>query len=105
MKSNLPQHPCFNKCSNFRTEQCNTCLIAIEAEFLPGDVVVLSHGDDTALYVLSFIPSAGCGRALIGKPKAKRGVWVGINSLQHATTAELNAGCRLPAPEMQGVAS
>ena len=26
--SNLPQHPCANKCSNFKNEQCNHCLVA-----------------------------------------------------------------------------
>lgn len=27
MKSNLAQHPCENKCSQFNGEQCRTCLI------------------------------------------------------------------------------
>lgn len=27
MKSNLSQHPCENKCSQFNGEQCRTCLI------------------------------------------------------------------------------
>lgn len=58
MKTNLPQHPCANKCSNFKDEQCNTCLVQqIEKrefdlglapdeayvknqKFLSGDVVV-----------------------------------------------------------------
>ena len=26
-KTNLAQHPCANKCSNFKEEQCNNCLI------------------------------------------------------------------------------
>ena len=26
--SNLPQYPCANKCSNFKEEQCNHCLIS-----------------------------------------------------------------------------
>ena len=43
MKSNLAQHPCANKCTNFKDEQCNTCLIKgkILADFITGDVVVL----------------------------------------------------------------
>ncbi|MEN3978230.1 hypothetical protein [Acinetobacter sp. CWB-B33] len=27
MSTNLTQHPCTNKCSNFKEEQCNNCLI------------------------------------------------------------------------------
>lgn len=27
-KTNLSQHPCENKCSNFQGEQCKTCLIS-----------------------------------------------------------------------------
>ena len=47
MKSNLPQHPCANKCTNFKDEQCNTCLIKgkILADFITGDVVVLKDLD------------------------------------------------------------
>lgn len=41
MKSNLAQHPCANKCTNFKDEQCNTCLIQGQlTDFLSGDVVV-----------------------------------------------------------------
>ena len=66
--SNLPQHPCANKCSNFKEEQCNHCLVAqvekrefelglapdeayvktttpelISSDFLIGDAVVLNE--------------------------------------------------------------
>lgn len=27
MKPNLPQHPCANKCTEFKDEQCKTCLV------------------------------------------------------------------------------
>ena len=37
------QHPCRDKCSQFKEEQCHTCLINEEtlADFIAGDVVVL----------------------------------------------------------------
>lgn len=56
MRSNLPQHPCANKCTDFKEEQCRHCLVqvnchqddgqamgtrtVIESDFLAGDVVV-----------------------------------------------------------------
>ncbi|MFP6818681.1 hypothetical protein [Acinetobacter sp.] len=27
MKANLPQHPCANKCTDFKGKQCKTCLV------------------------------------------------------------------------------
>lgn len=27
MKTNLPQHPCAGKCTEFKNEQCKTCLV------------------------------------------------------------------------------
>lgn len=45
--ANLPQHPCAGKCTEFKEEQCSTCLVSFEpkADFLPGDVVVLKNLD------------------------------------------------------------
>ena len=50
MKSNIPKHPCKNKCTDFKEEQCKTCLIPSnsmelesENDFLIGDVVVLDQ--------------------------------------------------------------
>ncbi len=47
--SNIPKHPCAGKCSNFKDEQCKTCLVqelpshkCCDVDFLPGDVVVLT---------------------------------------------------------------
>ena len=49
MKSNIPKHPCKNKCTDFKEEQCKTCLIPSnsmelesESDFAVGDVVVYS---------------------------------------------------------------
>lgn len=109
MKSNLPQHPCFNKCSNFRTEQCNTCLIAVEAEFLPGDVVCITEAwrpQNNGLYVFENETSNGTAQVSLYGPQFNRataimaGFCVSVINLRSATTAELNARRRLPAPEM-----
>ena len=45
MKSNIPKHPCANKCTDFKEEQCNTCLIQISEnqKFIKGDVVVYAN--------------------------------------------------------------
>ena len=54
MKSNIPKHPCANKCPNFKDEQCNTCLVpenaqnavteTVNQKFIKGDVIVyISH--------------------------------------------------------------
>lgn len=50
MKSNISKHPCANKCTDFKEEQCKTCLVpestqsAVTATFnqkyIKGDVVV-----------------------------------------------------------------
>ena len=45
MKSNIPKHPCKNKCTDFKEEQCKTCLIQISEnhKFIKGDVVVYAN--------------------------------------------------------------
>lgn len=46
MTTNLAQHPCKNKCTDFKEEQCNTCLVQHfeKQKFIEGDVVVyLNH--------------------------------------------------------------
>ena len=42
---NLTEHPCKNKCTDFKEEQCNTCLIQIteNQKFIKGDVVVYTN--------------------------------------------------------------
>jgi len=44
MRSNLPQHPCANKCTDFKEEQCRNCLVP-DADFMVGDAVVFVHDD------------------------------------------------------------
>ena len=51
MKSNITKHPCANKCTDFKEEQCNTCLIPSNSteleltsnDFLVGDVVCITE--------------------------------------------------------------
>ena len=88
MKLNLAQHISKRK-----------CLIAVEAEFLPGDVVVYSDSIDiNSLHTIeAYQPNNHYWLA-----------WdqlVRRDQIRSATTAELKARRRLPAPEMQGVVS
>jgi hypothetical protein len=68
-KTNLTQHPCANKCSNFKEEQCNHCLVQIncyqdedqsmgtrtiiESDFVKGDTVVFVLIPEPALTLRS----------------------------------------------------
>lgn len=107
MKSNIPKHPCAGKCSNFKDEQCKTCLVqelpshkCCDVDFLPGDVVVKIRGDDDALHVFSMknaINSKGC---YIDRLYSKRSEYVPINSIRPATTAEIQANRRLTDAEL-----
>ncbi|WP_296279521.1 hypothetical protein [uncultured Acinetobacter sp.] len=40
--TNVSQHPCANKCTDYKEEQCNTCLVRVHEnpKYLKGDVVV-----------------------------------------------------------------
>lgn len=46
MKSNISKHPCTNKCTDFKEEQCKTCLVpesavttTLNQKYIKGDVV------------------------------------------------------------------
>jgi len=60
MKSNLTQHQCIGKCTEYKEEQCNTCLVQqiekrefdlglalddayVKCDFIKGDVVVYKN--------------------------------------------------------------
>lgn len=108
MRSNLPQHPCANKCTDFKEEQCGHCLVqinchqdddqvmgtrtVIESDFLAGDVVV-------------FVDAAKPDHLMTVHKAQESSVLLDGNrgfALNHlirtATTAELKAKRRLPAP-------
>ena len=81
MKPNIPKHPCANKCTEFKGEQCKTCLVqelpshkSFDVDFLPGDVVVLTaagtknelleiikHKYSNDLYRVKVLSSGACG--------------------------------------------
>ena len=108
-KTNLTQHPCANKCSNFKEEQCKHCLVQIncyqdedqsmgtrtiiESDFVKGDTVV---------FVDAFMPDhlmtvhkvQGDGILLDDNRK-----FALAHLLRHASTVELNAKRRLSLAE------
>lgn len=88
MKTNLPQHPCANKCSEFTEEQCGHCLIS-ESDFIAGDTVV-------------FIDESKPGHLMIVHKVQGKGLLLDgnrsfalIHLVRHANVQELNAGKRL----------
>ncbi|MBJ7435563.1 MAG: hypothetical protein JHC54_07365 [Acinetobacter sp.] len=108
-KTNLTQHPCANKCSNFKEEQCNHCLVQIncyqdedqsmgtrtiiESDFVKGDTVV---------FIDAFMPDhlmtihkvQGKGILLDGNHK-----FALAHLIRHASTVELNAKRRVSLTE------
>lgn len=106
MKPNIPKHPCANKCTEFKDEQCKHCLVRelpsskeCDADFLPGDVVVLTsagtkdelleiieHKYTDDLYRVKILSSGACG------PIYK-------DEIRPATTAEIQANRRLTPAE------
>ncbi|KAF1026110.1 MAG: hypothetical protein GAK29_01511 [Acinetobacter bereziniae] len=118
-KPNLPQHPCANKCTDFKGEQCKTCLVQqIEkrelelgvapdeayvktdtSDFLPDDVVVKIFGDDDTLYVFAMQSEINPDYGYIGEPDAEQGECIALADIRHATVAEIQAKRRLTEAE------
>ena len=99
MKSNIPKHPCKNKCTDFKEEQCKTCLIpsnsmeleSTENDFLIGDVVVFSYQyQPHCLMAVEHVLDGGDFVGLEGYRQA-----FASKDLRHATVAELQANHRL----------
>lgn len=103
MKTNLAQHPCKNKCTDFKEEQCKTCLIqevsVSNDVFITGDVVVLiakgttsvlleiiEHKYTNDLYRVKISSTGACG------PIHK-------DQIRTATVAEIQAKRRLTETE------
>lgn len=103
--TNISKHPCANKCTDFKDEQCKTCLVKErEVEFLVGDAMVLNEAfepDDNRLFYVDF---AGWDTNLsvlsLEKYKDIRGYVWSKDCFRHATVAELNAKRRLTDAEM-----
>ena len=102
MKSNIPKHPCANKCTNFKEEQCNTCLILsnsteLESEsgFLVGDVVVFTYGyQPHSLMTVDAVLDEGL---FLGVSEYRQAF--ASKDIRHATVTELNAKRRLTESE------
>ena len=108
-KTNLTQHPCSNKCSNFKEEQCNHCLVQIncyqdEDQSMGTRTIIESDfaKGDTVVFVDAFMPDdlmtvhqvQDDGVLLNGNRK-----FALADLLRHATTVELNAKRRLSLTE------
>ncbi|UJA00966.1 hypothetical protein [Acinetobacter johnsonii] len=108
-KTNLTQHPCANKCSNFKEEQCNHCLVQIncyqDEDQSMGTRTIIEFDfakGDTVVFIDAFMPDhlmevhqmQGDGILLDGNRK-----FALSHLLRHATTVELNAKRRLSLTE------
>lgn len=114
MKPNIPKHPCANKCTEFKGEQCKTCLVQqIEKRefdlglapdddyvktlvhgYLPGDVVVYTGPQMTP--ELRTVVGVFFNRIIISDSRQRFAEGVGI---RHATVTELQANRRLTEAE------
>ncbi|WP_228256875.1 hypothetical protein, partial [Acinetobacter sp. WCHAc060033] len=115
MKPNISKHPCANKCSNFKDEQCKTCLVrdiekrefdlgvapdeAYKAGFKMDDMVVKISGDDNTLYVFAMYSTVHPGYCYIGEPYAEDGEMAHVDEISLASTAEIQANRRLTEAE------
>ncbi len=93
--TNIPKHPCANKCSEFKAEQCKHCLISTdfelsaEADYVVGDTVVFKDSDmHDSLMAVSQVDEHSV--FLDGGEK-----FVLKHLLRHASTTELKAKRRL----------
>lgn len=107
MKSNISKHPCANKCTDFKEEQCNYRLIppnsmeleSTESDFLVGDVVVLTATgtNDVLLEIVQHKYTNNVYRVRI----LKTGTYGPIHKdqIRNATIAEIQANRRLTEAE------
>ena len=104
---NLTEHPCKNKCTDFKEEQCKTCLIPSNSDeleltnndFLVGDSVVLINGDDDSLCEFSKVNTVLDAKCYITKPRKAKMLCIWIREIRPATVAELHANRRLTEAE------
>ncbi len=109
MESNLTQHLCAGKCTDYKEEQCNTCLVQqiekqefnlgpapddayVQYDFIKGDVVVYSHriADNSLETVEAFV--------LDEYYRLDSGQIIHKDDIQLASPAELKAKRRLDQP-------
>lgn len=107
MKSNIPKHPCANKCTEFKDEQCKTCLVqelpshkSLDVDFLLGDVVVLTKPYYTTDLEELFIFEEFHSNLDMYEIESKSYLLhVFANEIRPATTAEIQANRRLTEAE------
>ena len=115
MKLNIPNHPCTNKCTEFKNEPCNHCLIpsnsmeleSTESDFLVGDVVCVTEAwrpNTNNLYVfenaVGDTAQVSLFKSGISKTMAiAAGFCVSVRNIRQATVAELHANRRLTEAE------
>ena len=113
MSTNLTQHPCTNKCSNFKDEQCAQCLIVqldrreFDLGLAPDDAYVKCAEDFLAGDVVVFVdPLKPDDLMTVHKVQGSSVLLDGnrnfaLNHLiRSASVAELNAKRRLTALEL-----
>ena len=113
MSTNLTQHPCTNKCSNFKDEQCAQCLIVqldrreFDLGLAPDDAYVKCAEDFLAGDVVVFVDPLKPGDLMTVHKVQGNSVLLDGNrnfALNHlirsASVAELNAKRRLSAVEL-----
>ncbi|MFU8927776.1 hypothetical protein [Acinetobacter puyangensis] len=93
--TNLTEHPCANKCSEYKNEQCKHCLIRCDStklDFSVGDVVVTIepfHGDTLQTIREIYQNYQGKSFALFDC-----GFWI-LTGIRHATLDEQKVGHRI----------
>ena len=90
---NLSQHPCANKCSNFKEDQCNS-------DFLAGDtVVIIDHNATNFIFTVTNVNGDFLGDwvDMVDDQNMK---WIsGTKFIRPASVAELQAKRRLTEAE------
>lgn len=116
MKPNISKHPCAGKCTEFKDEQCKTCLVReiekrefeldvapdqayVKTTFKMDDLIVKISGDDDALYVFAIFSTVNPDYCYIGEPYAEDGEMIHIDEIRLASTAEIQANRRLTEAE------
>lgn len=118
MKSNIPKHPCANKCTDFKEEQCKTCLVqdfgvkqwydvpnhhileqSEKYDFLIGDVVVLTKQCRNFYSNDLFEIKGKATQRLWSIKSSNHLIIVATNEIRSASVAELQAKRRLTEAE------
>ena len=123
MKSNIPKQPCAGKCTDFKEETCDTCLIrqiekrefelgvapekdyvkTINSDYLKGDVVVsLCDSVVPELFEVRELPHVTYPEFVKCRPYPNGDYfcWLAVNEIRKASTTELKFKRRLTNTEL-----